>query len=417
MQSNYKRIGDYIQLVDIRNKDLEVDLLLGLSISKQFILSVANTVGTNMKNYKIIHKDQFACSLMQVRRDKKMPVALLKEFDVAIISQAYPVFEVKDEDILTPDYLMMWMSRSEFDRHALFLAVGGVRGSLEWEDFCNMELPIPTIEKQREIVTEYNTIVNRIKLNETLDQKLEEIAQAIYKHWFVDFEFHNKAGKPYKSNGGKMVYNEELDKEIPEDWVNDKVGNFIRYNYASYSKEDNCTSIEYLDTSSITNNKIEELQTLIIGVDTIPSRAKRKVAHNDIVYSTVRPNLKHFGIIKQPVDNMLVSTGFMVIQGIKANISSELIYMWLTNGEVIEYLHSKAEMSVSTYPSIKPEDIEDIDVVIPNDKYLLNKIEKSLSPIYNSQWERNNENRSLFKMKNLLLSKMSKVELVKEVEI
>jgi len=121
--------------------------------------------------------------------------------------------------------------------------------------------------------------------------------------------------------------------------------------------------------------------------------------------------------IKQPADNMLVSTGFMVIQSIKANISNELIYMWLTNEKVIEYLHSKAEMSVSTYPSIKPEDIEDIDVIIPNNKCLLNKIQKSLSPIFNSQWERNNENKSLYKLEDLLLSKMSKVELDKEVKV
>lgn len=186
MQSTFKPIGKYIRLVDVRNKDLAVELLLGLTINKQFIPSVANTVGANMANYKVIKKGQFACSIMQVRRDKKMPVALLDDFDEAIISQAYPVFEVIDETELLPEYLMMWFSRSEFDREACFYAVGGVRGSLEWEDFCNMQLPVPSIEKQRAIVKEYNAVVNRIKLNEQLNQKLEEIAQALYKHWFVD---------------------------------------------------------------------------------------------------------------------------------------------------------------------------------------------------------------------------------------
>jgi type I restriction enzyme S subunit len=187
MTSNYKRIGNYIRLVDVRNKNLEVEILLGLSISKEFIPSVANTVGTNMANYKIIKKGQFACSLMQVRRDKKIPVALQRDVDKAIISQAYPVFEVIDSELLDPEYLMMWMSRSEFDRHACFLAVGGVRGSLEWDDFCDMELPVPSIEKQREIVREYNVVNDRISLNEKLTQKLEYTAKAIYKQWFVDF--------------------------------------------------------------------------------------------------------------------------------------------------------------------------------------------------------------------------------------
>src|SRR5690606_14308393 len=180
--------------------------------------SVANIVGTNMKSYKIIRKGQFACSIMQVRRDGKMPVALLMDFDEAIISQAYPVFRVIDESQLLPDYLMMWFTRSEFDREATFHAVGGVRGSLEWDDFLDFKLPIPSIEKQQEIVNEYNTITNRITLNEQLNQKLEETAQALYNHWFVDFEFPNEEGKPYEASGGEMVYNEELDVEIPDGW-------------------------------------------------------------------------------------------------------------------------------------------------------------------------------------------------------
>ncbi len=407
--NSYKRLGDYIQPVNIRNKDLQVTKLLGVSIQKILMPSIANTVGTNMKTYKIIKRNQFAYSPVTSRNGNKISVALLQDFDEAIISQAYTVFEIIDTNELNPEYLMMWFRRPEFDRFARFKSHGSAREVFDWEEMCDTTLPVPTIEKQNEIVTEYNTVVNRIKLNEQLNQKLEETAQALYKHWFVDFEFPNEEGKPYKSSDGKMVWNEELEKEVPEGWESNKVGNCIKYNYASYSKNDYYPSIEYLDTSSITNNKIEELQSLIVGVDTIPSRAKRKVRHNDIVYSTVRPNLKHFGIIKQPSDNMLVSTGFMVIQSLKENISNELIYMWLTNEEIIEYFQSKAEMSVSTYPSIKPEDIEAVDVVMPKDEKELKKIENLLSPIFNSQWERNNENKKLEKYRNLLLSKMTKV--------
>ncbi len=230
MKSNYNKIGQYIRLVDERNFDLKVETLLGLTINKDFIPSVANTVGSDMSRYKIIRKNQFACSLMQVRRDKKIPVALQRNYKEAIISQAYPVFDVTNKDELLPEYLMMWFTRSEFDREACFYAVGGVRGSLEWEDFCNMQLPVPDIEKQKAIVKEYNTIVNRIKLNEQLNQKLEETAQAIYKEWFVDFEFPmtkeyaesigkpELEGKTYKANGGEMVWNEELGKDIPVGW-------------------------------------------------------------------------------------------------------------------------------------------------------------------------------------------------------
>ncbi|MGZ9819400.1 restriction endonuclease subunit S [Peribacillus simplex] len=218
MRSNYKKIGDCIRLVDERNVNLSVKTLLGLSVSKEFIPSVANIIGTDMKNYKIIRKNQFACSTMQVRRDKKMPIALLENFEEAIISAAYPVFEVIDTEVILPEYLMMWFRRSEFDREACFYAIGGVRGSIEWEDFCNMKLPVPPIAKQKEVIKEYNVLVDRIDLNNRLIQKLEETTQAIYKQWFVDFEFPDANGKLYKSNGGYMEFNKELDKEIPKGW-------------------------------------------------------------------------------------------------------------------------------------------------------------------------------------------------------
>ncbi len=218
---SYRKIGDLIQLVDVRNKDLSITHLVGLTINKKFIPSVANTIGTDMSNYKIIRKNQFACSTMQVRRDKKMPVALLKQLDVAIISQAYPVFEVIDEKELIPEYLMLWFSRSEFDREACFHAVGGVRGSLEWEDFCNMELPVPSIKKQREIVAQYQAVENKIKVNEQICEKLEATAQTLYKQWFVDFEFPCLPSG-YRPHG-------QVNQNLPIDEYITKIGSVCTY--------------------------------------------------------------------------------------------------------------------------------------------------------------------------------------------
>jgi restriction endonuclease S subunit len=181
----YKRLGDYIREVNVRNRELKVTKLVGLTIDKAFIPSVANVIGTDLSNYKVIRREQFACSLMQVSRDGKMPVAMYEE-DEAIMSPAYPMFEVIDKTALLPQYLMMWFSRSEFDRESSYYAVGGVRGSLTWEDFCNMQLPVPSIERQREIVSEYETLTNRIRLNEQMIQHLEATAQALYRKMFVD---------------------------------------------------------------------------------------------------------------------------------------------------------------------------------------------------------------------------------------
>ncbi len=181
----YKRLGDYIREVNVRNRDEKVTKLVGLTIDKAFIPSVANVIGIDLSNYKVIRREQFACSLMQVSRDGKMPVAMMEE-DKAIMSPAYPMFEVIDKTELLPQYLMMWFSRSEFDREASYYAVGGVRGSLTWEDFCNMMLPVPSIERQHEIVSEYETLTNRIHLNEQMIQHLEATAQALYRKMFVD---------------------------------------------------------------------------------------------------------------------------------------------------------------------------------------------------------------------------------------
>ncbi|WP_288799987.1 restriction endonuclease subunit S [uncultured Fibrobacter sp.] len=180
-----KRLGDYIRPVDVRNRDLKVTRLVGLTIDKAFIPSVANTIGTDLSNYKVISENQFACSLMQVSRDGKMPIAMFKG-EPCIMSPAYPMFEVSKKNELLPEYLMMWFSRSEFDREASFYAVGGVRGSLEWNDFCDMQIPVPAIEKQRETVAEYNTLATRIETNKKLIATLEQTAQTLYRHTFVD---------------------------------------------------------------------------------------------------------------------------------------------------------------------------------------------------------------------------------------
>jgi type I restriction enzyme, S subunit len=184
MRLSYRKLGPYIQQVDKRNSQLEIDLLLGVSIQKMFMPSIANTEGTDFTKYKIVKKGQFTYIPDTSRRGDKIGIALLENHEVALVSQAYTVFEITDLNSLDPEYLMMWFRRPEFDRYARFKSHGSVREIFDWEEMCEVELPIPSIDKQREIVAEYNTVVNRIQLNEQLNQNLEETAQALYKHWF-----------------------------------------------------------------------------------------------------------------------------------------------------------------------------------------------------------------------------------------
>ena len=186
LKSNYKPLGKYVQPVVGRNNDLGDLPLMGLSIQKKFIPSIANTVGTDMSTYRIIEKNQFAYGPVTSRNGDKITIALFNDYDKALISQAYIPFEVKDNNELDPEYLMMWFRRPEFDRYARFKSHGSAREIFDWDEMCGTLLPIPHITKQREIVKEYNVIQNRIAINQQLIQKLEETAQAIYREWFVE---------------------------------------------------------------------------------------------------------------------------------------------------------------------------------------------------------------------------------------
>jgi type I restriction enzyme, S subunit len=230
MRSTYKKLGPHIRELKVKNSDGACSDLRGVSIGKAFMPSVANIHGTDLSKYKRVKKHQFAFNPMHVGRDEVLPIALLTEDAQIIVSPAYVVFEVLDQEVLLPEYLMMWCRRPEFDRNAWFTTDSSVRGGFSWDNFSDMELPIPSIEQQREIVNEYRTVVDRIRLNRRLNEKLEEAAQAIYRQWFSEFEFPmtteyarsigkpELAGQPYKSSGGEMEYNEVLEQEIPKGW-------------------------------------------------------------------------------------------------------------------------------------------------------------------------------------------------------
>ena len=183
---DYQRLGDYIREVNVRNRELKVTNLLGLSIEKRFIHSIANTIGTDMSVYKIVMPKQFAYVPVTSRNGDKITVALYEGKKSAIISQAYIVFEITDHNTLLPEYLMMWFRRHEFDRYARFHSHGSAREVFDWDELCEVRLPVPSIARQREIVSEYETLTNRIHLNEQIITRLEETAQALYRKMFVD---------------------------------------------------------------------------------------------------------------------------------------------------------------------------------------------------------------------------------------
>ena len=259
MTGSYKRLGDYIREVDVRNRNLEVTKLMGINIGKYFMPSVANVIGTDLSNYKIVVKGQFVCNLMHVGRDEKIPIALLDVDERIIVSPAYWVFDVADTTKLLPDYLMLWFRRNEFDRNAWFYTDGDVRGGMSKEAFMDMTLPVPPIEQQQKIVSEYEAVTRRIRLNEQIIAKLEETAQALYRKMFVD----------------------RIDKEnLPEGWRIGTLGEYCKEIKSGGTP--NRSNIEYwnskdyrwLKTGEVQNNVILETEEYISEAGLNHSSAK-----------------------------------------------------------------------------------------------------------------------------------------------
>lgn len=380
-KAEYQRLGDYIREVNVRNRDLKVTKLVGLTIDKAFIPSVANVIGTDLSNYKLIQREQFACSLMQVSRDGKMPVAMFGE-DEAIMSPAYPMFEIIDKTVLMPQYLMMWFSRSEFDREASYYAVGGVRGSLTWEDFCNMRLPIPSITRQREIVSEYETLTNRIRLNNQMIQHLEATAQALYRKTFVD----------------------NIDKEnLPEGWRMGTLGEVIE----SYSKTHKFSKpqLVFLNTSDIYSGKI--LHRNYSDVDNMPGQAKKEIRNGDILFSEIRPANKRYAFIKEKrPEDFVVSTKLMVLRMKDNSYSSLKVYFYLTLPDVLNDLQKQADGASGTFPQITFDGNLKNRSIIFADKRIETEWDKFLRIFYNNVWNMEQENEKLTELQSLLLAKM-----------
>jgi type I restriction enzyme S subunit len=396
MQNNYKPLGDFIQPIKVKNSDLSAKELLGINVDKFFMPSVANIVGTDLSNYKVVNKNQFACNRMHVGRDYRIPIALSDREEPFMVSPAYDVFEIIDTSILHPDYLMMWFSRKEYDRNAWFYTDADVRGGLAWEAFCNMKFPLPSPEKQREIVAEYTTVNNRIKLNNKLIQKLEETAQAIYKQWFVDYEFPDENGNPYKSSGGAMAYNEELDKEIPEGWEIGRIS-------------DIATIIMGQSPSGETYNKDGFGMIFYQGrtdfgyrfpsITSYTTKPKRKAIKNDILISVRAP----VGDLNIAIDDCAIGRGVGALRS-KLKCNSHLFY-------TLQNLKSHFDISDgegTIFGSINKDDLHNMEVVYSENE--IKEFEKIARPLDDCIKNYCIQNQKLTELKALLLSKLATVE-------
>ena len=403
MKSNYKPLGKYIQPVVGRNNDLGDLPLMGLSIQKKFIPSIANTIGTDMSTYRTIYKNQFAFGPVTSRNGDKITIALFNDYDKALISQAYIPFEVKDNNELDTEYLMMWFRRPEFDRYARFKSHGSAREIFDWEEMCNTLLPVPSITKQKEIVKEYNVIQNRIALNQQLIQKLEETAQAIYKQWFVEFEFPDENGNPYKSNGGEMVWNEELQKEIPLGWQDRFLADYVLLSQGIQ-----------VDVEDQLLEKSEGMNRFLRIIDYTPNteEAPRFVNLYDERYYCSNDEIAIIrygdaGTVCRRLEGIIANNLFKIspVNGLTNNF----LYYFLKDSENQNKIRT-SDLAVAM-PAITHNTIKELLIVYPqNAEKLIMDFDNYTQLIENNILLKIKEIENLKSLKSLLLSKLATIE-------
>ena len=379
MSANYRKLGEIVKLIDERNKDEKVQTLIGVSIEKCFIKSVANTIGTDLSKYQIIRKNDFACSLMQVSRDGKIPIACLKDYDEAIMSPAYYIFRIKNTDEVLPDYLSMWFMRSEFDREAAYIAVGGVRGSMPWEDFCNMELPIPDIKEQQKIVDAYNAITKRIQIKQKINENLEKTAQTIYRKMFVE------------------------DADLTLGKLKDFCSVFTGFPFDSelYSDSD---GIKTLRGENVTEEKLR-WNTLKRYKGEITDRIEKNYLHEwDIVIGMDGSKVgKNWSLVHDFDLPLLLAQRVACLR--TSSISKQLfLYISLKIRKFTEYVTQVN--TGTTILHISGSQIEDFPVLLPNDT-VLEDFGKKVIPLYEQRRNNIDEINKLQIVKQIVISRIS----------
>ena len=353
MKSNYDILGNHIRLIDTRNRESITDRVLGINIDKFFMPSVANVIGTDLSKYKLITKGKFACNPMHVGRDERLPVALYDEEEPAIVSPAYFMFEVVDNSILNEDYLMMWFRRPEFDRICWLHTDGSVRGGITWDDICRLELPIPPIEKQLEIVNSYKAITERIALKKKINDNLEATIQAAF-----DKAFHD-AGVSLPETIIKQ-------NKVPQGWTDATVGDFASVQTGPFGSqlhnEDYVESgtpiitVEHMDGKYIAHRNLP-----LVSQNDVDRLRKYDLHTGDIVFSRVG-SVDRAVMVSQHEDGWLFSGRCLRVRPYDPNTGS--YFLWWFNQPVIRQLVTASAVG-ATMPSINTSILNSIRIVFP----------------------------------------------------
>lgn len=388
MKSNFDILGNHIRLIDTRNRESITDRVLGINIDKFFMPSVANVIGTDLSKYKLITKGKFACNPMHVGRDERLPVALYDEEEPAIVSPAYFMFEVIDNSILNEDYLMMWFRRPEFDRICWLHTDGSVRGGITWDDICRLELPIPPIEKQLEIVNSYKAITERIVLKQKINDNLEETAQSLFQEQFAAFYNENELPDGYSIATLDSLCSIKGGKRLPAD------GELL----------DTPTAHPYIRVRDLGSNRYVCLtnQFQYIDEETHSAISRYIVNTNDIVISIVG-TIGLIGKIHTSLNNANLTENCVKLANIHT-VTPDYLYYTLCYKKQIKEIEL---LTVGAVQSKLPMyNIQSMKILVPPAEVIEDFQHKF--DIFNEQIEANTiEIQRLYELQSVLLAKLA----------
>ena len=384
MEKGYKILGNYIRLVDERNKNLAVTKLLGVSIGKKFIPSIANIVGTDLSNYKIVRTGQFAYGPVTSRNGEKISIAYLDEED-CIISSSYTVFEVENKEELDPEYLMLWFSRPEFDRYARYKSHGSVREIFDWNELCMVELPVPDIEKQRKIVKAYKTITDRIDLKQKINDNLANTEQLIL----------------YQAISKNQTIPLSLN-EIAEFIDGDRGKNYPTFD--EFSTSGFCL---FLNASNVTSSGFNFDSCMFVTEEKDKIMRNGHLLLNDIVF-TSRGTLGNVALYDKNIKykNVRINSGMLIIRPKGINLSPYFIYALLKSN----YMKSAIEQfrSGSAQPQLPIKDLQNITFDIPESQNVLDDLEHRFFEIEETISINKREIGNLSELASILLARLSR---------
>lgn len=323
---------------------------------------LVQTTDIEQKKYSILRGDVFITRTSETINELGMSCVALDDYPYATFNGFTKRMRPKNQEIVLPEYIGYFMRTNAFRNKFNAFSTMTTRASLRNEELLGLKVLLPSMETQKRIADILSAYDNLIENNQKQIKLLEEMAQRLYKEWFVDLRFPN-------------YENTEIVDGVPKGWKVDKLGHYVIVNSENLSSNYNGDYIDYVDIGSVSQGRI--LKKTKYALREAPGRAKRIAHDGDTIWGMVRPNLKAFSLVLSPTANEIYSTGFAIVT--PKSIPYTFLHCFLTQDSFIGYLVNCT--NGAAYPAVKPIHFEESNILIPNN-IVLNEFHEKTDSIF-----------------------------------